>query len=216
MFLVIVSLFCQRNERTIKKSSYQRGGEEMMLKKQTVWLLTMLSLVVVLSVYYITAEPTNNNHLANVDVSKEEKADSKKVTEKAKSNEAKHTTIMDAKNEVFEEIRLQMQDERSKKLEQLEEVAGSTDLSAEERSEAKDEMNRLQKIAEKEAFIENLIIQTLGYEDALVQADESEVLVTVKGENPSKSKANEIIKIVKKEMGNSSITVAFQSENETK
>lgn len=188
----------------------------MMLKKQTVWLLTMLSLVVVLSVYYITAEPTNNNNLANVDVSKEEKADSKKVTEKEKSSDTKNTTIKDAKNEVFEEIRLQMQDERSKKLEQLEEVAGSTDLSAEERSEAKDEMNRLQKIAEKEAFIENLIIQTLGYEDALVQADESEVLVTVKGEEPSKAKANEIIKIVKKEMGNSSVTVAFQSENETK
>ena len=179
----------------------------MMLKKQTVWLLTMLSLVVVLSVYYITAEPTNNNNLANVDVSKEEKADSKKVTEKEKSSDTKNTTITDAKNEVFE---------RSKKLEQLEEVAGSTDLSAEERSEAKDEMNRLQKIAEKEAFIENLIIQTLGYEDALVQADESEVLVTVKGEEPSKAKANEIIKIVKKEMGNSSVTVAFQSENETK
>ncbi|WP_363551536.1 SpoIIIAH-like family protein [Caldifermentibacillus hisashii] len=189
----------------------------MMLKKQTVWLLTMLSLVVVLSVYYITAEPTNNNNnLANVDVSKEEKADSKKVTEKEKSSDTKNTTITDAKNEVFEEIRLQMQDERSKKLEQLEEVAGSTDLSAEERSEAKDEMNRLQKIAEKETFIENLIIQTLGYEDALVQADESEVLVTVKGEEPSKAKANEIIKIVKKEMGNSSVTVAFQSENETK
>ncbi|MDL0421554.1 SpoIIIAH-like family protein [Caldifermentibacillus hisashii] len=188
----------------------------MMLKKQTVWLLTMLSLVVVLSVYYITAEPTNNNNLANVDVSKEEKADSKKVTEKEKSSDTKNTTITDAKNEVFEEIRLQMQDERSKKLEQLEEVAGSTDLSAEERSEAKDEMNRLQKIAEKEVFIENLIIQTLGYEDALVQADESEVLVTVKGEEPSKAKANEIIKIVKKEMGNSSVTVAFQSENEMK
>ena len=73
-----------------------------------------------------------------------------------------------------------------------------------------------QKIAEKEAFIENLIIQTLGYEDALVQADESEVLVTVKGEEPSKAKANEIIKIVKKEMGNSSVTVAFQIENEKK
>ena len=188
----------------------------MMLKKQTVWLLTMLSLVVVLSVYYITAEPTNNNNLANVDVSKEEKADSKKVTEKEKSSDTKNTTITDAKNEVFEEVRLQMQDERSKKLEQLEEVAGSTDLSSEERSEAKDEINRLQKIAEKEAFIENLIIQTLGYEDALVQADESEVLVTVKGEEPSKAKANEIIKIVKKEMGNSSVTVAFQSENETK
>ncbi|KPD01161.1 Stage III sporulation protein AH [Geobacillus sp. BCO2] len=32
-----------------------------MLKKQTVWLLTMLSLVVVLSVYYVTAPKNMNN-----------------------------------------------------------------------------------------------------------------------------------------------------------
>ena len=31
----------------------------MLLKKQTVWLLTMLSLVVVLSVYYLTAPEEN-------------------------------------------------------------------------------------------------------------------------------------------------------------
>ena len=31
----------------------------MLLKKQTVWLLTMLSLVVVLSVYYITSPEQN-------------------------------------------------------------------------------------------------------------------------------------------------------------
>ena len=32
----------------------------MLLKKQTVWLLTMLSLVVVLSVYYVTSDPGEN------------------------------------------------------------------------------------------------------------------------------------------------------------
>ncbi len=32
-----------------------------MLKKQTVWLLTMLSLVVVLSVYYVTTPEKMNN-----------------------------------------------------------------------------------------------------------------------------------------------------------
>lgn len=187
----------------------------MMLKKQTVWLLTMLSLVVVLSVYYITAEPTNNN-LANVDVGQEEKAKGKDAKKENAGKKTENTTITDAKDEVFEEIRLQMQDERSKKYEELQQVAGSTELPVEERSEAKDEMNRLQQIAEKEKFVENLIIQTLGYEDALVQADESEVLITVKGKEPSKANANEIIKIVKKEMGNSTPTVAFQGENEIK
>lgn len=189
----------------------------MMLKKQTVWLLTMLSLVVVLSVYYITAEPTNNNNLANVNVNQSEKDENNKSEKENEDVKAENTTITDvSKDEVFEEIRLQMQDERSKKLEELEQVAGSTDLSAEERSEAKDEMERLQQIAEKEKFIENLIVQTLGYEDALVQADESEILITVKGEKPSKAKANEIIKMVSKEMGTSTVTVAFQSEEETK
>ncbi len=186
----------------------------MMLKKQTVWLLTMLSLVVVLSVYYITAEPVENDNLANVDVQEEEdKQNADGTIEKSES----HTIVQDvSKDEVFEEIRLQIQDERSKKLEELQQAAGSADLSAEERSEAKDEMNRLQKMAEKEKQIESLIIQTLGYEDALVQADERDVLVTVKGDDHSKAKANEIIKIVKEEMGNSSVTVAFQEEHGTK
>lgn len=46
----------------------------MLLKKQTVWLLTMLSLVVVLSVYYITSPEQTKNELASV----EEKAKLKK------------------------------------------------------------------------------------------------------------------------------------------
>ncbi len=39
----------------------------MLLKKQTVWLLTMLSLVVVLSVYYITSPEQQTTNMANVE-----------------------------------------------------------------------------------------------------------------------------------------------------
>ncbi len=63
-----------------------------MLKKQTVWLLTMLSLVVVLSVYYITAEPTKN--VANV-AEEEQNVES--------NEEGTNTTITQvSKDEVFE------------------------------------------------------------------------------------------------------------------
>jgi stage III sporulation protein AH len=182
----------------------------MMLKKQTVWLLTMLSLVVVLSVYYITAEPTLND-VADGDRNQKEESQTETI------EETSDTTITQvSKDEVFEEIRLQMQDERSMKLEELQQVAGSTELPAEERSGAKDEMNRIHQVAEKEKLIESLIVQTLGYEDALVQADGGEVTITVKGQEPSKAKANEIIKIVKKEIGNSFVTVAFEDQLETK
>ena len=179
----------------------------MMLKKQTVWLLTMLSLVVVLSVYYITAEPPKND-VASVD--NEQNAEN--------TDEGTNTTITQvSKDEVFEEIRLQMMDERSQKLEELQQMAGSNELSAAEKSAAKDEMERIQKMADKEKLVESLIVSNLGYEDALVQVEDDEVLVTVKGMEPTKANANEIIKIVKKEIGSSFVSVAYENnEEETK
>ena len=45
----------------------------MLLKKQTVWLLTMLSLVVVLSVYYVTSEPKTSDLTAMDKVSQKAK-----------------------------------------------------------------------------------------------------------------------------------------------
>lgn len=179
----------------------------MMLKKQTVWLLTMLSLVVVLSVYYITAEPPKND-VASVD--NEQNAEN--------TDEGTNTTITQvSKDEVFEEIRLQMIDERSQKLEELQQMAGSNELSAAEKSAAKDEMERIQKMADKEKLVESLIVSNLGYDDALVQVEDDEVLVTVKGMEPTKANANEIIKIVKKEIGSSFVSVAYENnEEETK
>jgi stage III sporulation protein AH len=177
-----------------------------MLKTQTVWLLTMLSLVVVLSVYYITAEPTKNNHVANV-AEEEQNVES--------NEEGTNTTITQvSKDEVFEEIRLQKMDERSQKLEELQQMAGSNELSAAEKSAAKDEMERIQQIADKEKLVESLIVSNLGYEDALVQVEDDEVLVTVKGMEPTKANANEIIKIVKKEIGSSFVSVAYDNNND--
>ncbi|WAA10455.1 SpoIIIAH-like family protein [Fervidibacillus albus] len=180
----------------------------MMLKKQTVWLLTMLSLVVVLSVYYLNSdfsEPTEW-----MDASEEMNEDEETTDE--------ITTIITemTRDEAFEAIRMQLQDERSRQIEQLEETLASTDLTAEERSEAKDEMERLHAMAEKEQLLETLIINTLGYEDALVRTEGQEVSVTVKGGEPSKTKANEIIQLVKKELNTTFVTVAFQTGNETK
>ena len=57
----------------------------MLLKKQTVWLLTMLSLVVVLSVYYITSPEQQQNELAAVD----EKQEQEKETEQGQEEQEK-------------------------------------------------------------------------------------------------------------------------------
>lgn len=72
-----------------------------------------------------------------------------------------------------------------------------------------DKIDQLSELAEKEAVIETLI-KSKGYEDALVRADGSEVNITVKTEKHSKAKANEIIQLVKKELGQKEVAVEFQ------
>lgn len=188
----------------------------MMLKKQTVWLLTMLSLVVVLSVYYINGGGQPSNDLANADNEQTDKnTDANKDDQNAGDDGDSEITAVTG-DEAFEIIRLQLQDERSKMMEELQTIAGDTELTAEERSEAKDEMEQISEMAEKERLVESLIKSTLGYEDALVRANGEEVSITVKGKEPSKANANQIIQMVRQEMGTAFVTVSYQSGEETK
>ncbi len=194
----------------------------MLLKKQTVWLLTMLSLVVVLSVYYMTTPESPQSNVAVVDQQEENtkkeagnedakepaKEDTKK--ENAKSTPDSKTTVSNVESdELFTALRLELIDERSKLKEELQEVAASKNVSATEVSKAMDKIDQLSELAEKEAVIETLI-KSKGYEDALVRADGSEVNITVKTEKHSKAKANEIIQLVKKELGQKEVAVEFQ------
>ena len=77
-------------------------------------------------------------------------------------------------------------------------------------------MEKINELAEKERMLEMLIISSLGYEDALVRADDNEVRITVKGQEPSRANANEIIRMVQEELNTTNVTVAFQTEDDGK
>lgn len=181
----------------------------MLLKKQTVWLLTMLSLVVVLSVYYITSPEQKSNELATV--KQEEKSDQKETKTEAEAKEGDTIISQVAGDEEFEALRLKLQDERSELKEQLNTVVATTDLPASDRSEAVDQMKKLNDIAQKEQMLETLI-KARDYEDVLVRADGSTVKIIVKSKKESsKSEANAIIQMVKKEIGETNfVAVEFQ------
>lgn len=178
----------------------------MLLKKQTVWLLTMLSLVVVLTVYYITSPEQAGQNLADMG----EKAEQQKEEAASTANNDSSIITNASGNEQFEALRLKLNDERSKQKEELSAIVASTDLSAKERSEAKEKIDQLNEIAQKEEMLETLI-RAMNYEDVLVRADEGNVLVTVKAKELSRSAANDIIRQVNKEIGNlQAVTVEFQ------
>jgi stage III sporulation protein AH len=214
----------------------------MLLKKQTVWLLTMLSLVVVLSVYYITSPEQQQSELAVVDEEQEQNDEQVKeqdqeqipeqdmeqtqeegkveedsalsgVEEDSASNgaaEDEQIITNAAGDEVFETLRMQLEEERSQMKEDLQSTIASTELPAEERSEAKEQMDELNDVAQKELLLETLI-KAMNYEDVLVRADNEQVNITVKAEKQSKAEANKIIQTVRSEMGPLHAVVEFQT-----
>ncbi|CUA79842.1 SpoIIIAH-like family protein [Anoxybacillus suryakundensis] len=186
-----------------------------MLKKQTVWLLTMFSLVVVLSVYYVTSpqlteqvafdqkeEANNEKGLKPTDEAMKEEV----VNEQDVTVEQTNT----GSDDLFTALRLEIEDERSKLRQELNAIVASNNVSAEEKSKAIDQLQQLSNIAEKEAVLETLI-KSKGYDDALVRVHENQVHITVKAKEHSKKAANEIIQLVQSELGRvQDVAVRFQ------
>lgn len=200
----------------------------MLLKKQTVWLLTMLSLVVVLSVYYITSPEQQQNELAVVDEKQKQEQENGQEQAPIKENQQREGQLEEdsasmgadadkqiitnaAGDEAFETLRMQLEEDRGKMKEELQSTIASTELPAEERSEAKEQMDELNAIAQKELLLETLI-KAMNYKDVLVRADNEQVNITVKAEKQSKAEANKIIQTVRSEMGPLHAVVEFQTQ----
>lgn len=178
----------------------------MLLKKQTVWLLTMLSLVIVLSVYYITSPTQQATDFA---------AENAKKGAKDKETSGDVEVVTDAAgNEMFEALRIEVNEKRDQMREELEAKVGDPEVSAEDKSAAYEEMENLKDSAMTEEVLETLI-KTMGYKDALVRASAENIRITVKSDKEhSATEANEIIRLVKSEVGQlKPVAVEFQPNN---
>jgi len=196
------------------------------MKKQTIWLLTMLSLVVVLSVYYVTTPDNlkttsfmNMNNSTNTDSldstpKDTKKTDSKTDTSKQNSDTTKQNDKETASNEnstseVFLKQRMEQEDQRSQLIDEYKATVDSATASAQEKSEAFTNMNELQKLTALESDVESMIKEA-GYKDALVRSDKDEVKVDVTSAKPSRKAANDIIQMTRSVLGEKLVVVKFQ------
>ncbi|MCM3762748.1 SpoIIIAH-like family protein [Alkalihalobacillus oceani] len=200
----------------------------MVLKKQTVWLLTMLSLIVVLSVYYVTSpnqipgdevayvgdEETGEMTLEQmphedqgsvVDMEEELAEAMEEASEEGEAagneEEAASETLSNAAgNDTFSTIRMDLQASRDRMAEELTQIVASADTSALMKSEAHDKRLELQRLAQNEATLETLI-KAKGYEDVLVMTEEDRVRVIVQTDELSRAEANEIYHMTFDQLG---------------
>lgn len=166
-----------------------------MLRKQTIWLLTMLSLVVVLSVYYVTGEPTSQSI--------------KDVASDVASTNKEEKATKEVSDQTFDELRMVLADERSEQKSDLEAIIVSADATAEDKSAARDKMISLEETGQKEEMLE-VLIESIGYEDVFVKVENEEVSIRIQSEELSKEQANKIIQLAEKELGVTQVAVSYQ------
>lgn len=160
------------------------------MKKQNIWALTLFSLILVLSVYYITLP--NEYEI----IEKEAKTTVKEVEE----------------NKVIETLKIENKENKSKKEKELQEILTKEDASKEEKNNAYEELKALNVIKNKEEEIELKIKDKYNLDNYVEISDEGIKVVLIKNEHNEKL-ASEIMDFVQESFDEKKyITVKFEKE----
>lgn len=162
-----------------------------MISKQNLWFLTLFSLILVLSVYYITMP----NDLLK-DVSKtEEKEEIKTTVEEVDSLLA---------------MRVSLEEERQTSIDTLQEQLVSDVLGTEEKNNIYEQLKYLNEIQSKEESIEKKIKNDLNI-NCFVKIDNNNANVVCVSKEHNNKLANNIMRLIQGEYKNKMyITVKFQ------
>ena len=168
------------------------------MSKQNLWFLTLFSLILVLSVYYITM-PSELLLTASTNDTKEE-ATSKVSAEKTSNTE----------NAELVALRVESDEKLLDEMTELKTILTANDSTTEEKNEALTKMQNLNKNKGTEEQIEENI-KNVNNVDSYVKIENNDITVVVDSTNHNKKIANEIMKTVQSSFDSIvNITVKFQ------
>ena len=163
-----------------------------MIDKKNIWFLTLFSLILVLSVYYITMPKelllTGLNDLKETN------------DEYSKVEETSALSVM----------KVEDKEETKKEMETLKEVLLQQDAEVSKKSEAFDKMKQLDINSSKEEELETKIEQELGYE-SFIKIDGDKIKVVVSLDKKDTKIANNIMRLIQSNYDTKKyITVEFK------
>lgn len=152
-----------------------------MINKQSLWFLTLFSLILVLSVYYITMPNelllTNNGDYTNI------KEELEKVNASVEESE------------LLVAMRVNLEEERAMKKVDLEGLLTSSEATAEEKNEAFEQLKYLNFLSGQEEEIEVKLKTVLDLE-TFVEIDGNQVTVVAIKDTHDSNLANQIMRTV--------------------
>lgn len=174
-----------------------------MINKQKLWFLTLFSLILVLSVYYITM-PSELLTTAKVNDKTEEK--NKKVN--IKTNKIK--TKVDNANSLTA-LQVELDEERQALAAEYNEVLTNKDTSTEEKNNAYNGLKEIDNVKAKEEDLEKKLKKEFKL-DSFIKIDGSNISVTIKKKDHDYSLANNIMRLISKEFKTKVyVSVKFQN-----
>ncbi len=176
-----------------------------MVNKQGLWFLTLTSLALVLSVYYITMPNelllTNNSSYVN----KEEKKN-----EETKEVDAQNNTVIE-ESDLITSMRVELDQERALQLEELKEKLSDTNLTVDEKNEVYEDLRQISEISSQEETLEKKIKNEFKL-NGFVKIKDDMIDVVIDSSNHDKSLAVNIMKSLQEEFTDKMyISVSFKS-----
>lgn len=170
-----------------------------MINKQKLWFLTLFSLILVLSVYYITM-PSEL-----LTTAKTAKTDTEETT--TKSQEETSVTESD----VLTALQVEADEERAALAAEYNEILTNKDTSTEEKNNAYDGLKQIDEIKAKEEELEKKLKEELKL-DSFIKIDGNNISVTVNKKDHDYSLANDVMRLINEEYNTKMyVSVKFQN-----
>lgn len=171
-----------------------------MINKKNLWFLTLFSLILVLSVYYITMPSelllTNSGDYLKSNVTEE------------KTEEKTTTTV--AESEIITALKIANEEELQEELDALKQILSDSNKSADEKNEAFDKMKNMNENKAKEEEIIKIIKDEFEL-DSFVKIQGSQVKIVAKKDSHDTALANKIMRKVQESFNTSMyISVEFK------
>lgn len=170
-----------------------------MINKRSLWFLTLFSLILVLSIYYITMPSelllSNNNNYT------------KKTS---KDNDNTKATVKTKQSDLLVSLRAEADEEMMKEIEDLKTILTKADSSSEQKNEAYNKIQELNDKRSEEEKLENQLLEKHNLK-AFIKINGDNIEVTIDSKKHDTSLANSIMRTIQENYDNSKyISVKFQ------
>lgn len=162
-----------------------------MINKQKLWFLTLFSIILVLSVYYVAMDEDT-------------------FTKLMPSNESTSETLNVKEEDTLSALRVEDDDEEQKVIAEIQNILLDQNVSTEEKNNAYEKLKGINSNKSKENKLESLILKTYNLK-SFIKIKDDQINVIISSKNSNVTDANNIIRTIQKEFDTQKyITVKYQ------